>query len=1104
MRRRLASLRAQLVGIIGLAVLPMVAYSAYYQVQARAQAELEARQRVQGIADLGADQESLLIQTSQQLLATLARLPGMHTGGLNCQPLLAGLLQQSPHYINLSLLDADGTPLCSALPYDRAAALAPPHWFQQVLATRAFVIGDYQAAAGGGPATLTLAQPILDNAGQVQSVIAVVLDLQWLNDFAAAAGLPPGASIFVIDEHSTLLFRSPDPEHMTGQPLPEQQLLRVMRDQPIGQTTLLTGVDGTQRVYGFARLHADSPTDVMLAVGLPAAQVFADANRDLLSNAAMLLVVGGVTLGLVLILMERSVLRPIQHLVAQTRRLAAGDLSTQPPPPAAAELETLSAALDQLAQTLAAQAAAHEADLAALAASEGRYRALFEQAGDGIFLSDAQGRCLDVNASGARLLGAAREAVLAAPRAAWTVETPLPALTPDQTVVLDGSLRHQDGSLIPVEINITRLPDGRWLEVTREVGARRRLEAALRSAETFLTALLEQFPAGVMVMDVDQRVTLVNRGWEALYQLKRAQVLGRFAAEFLAAEAAHDLQTIHAQVLAARRPILYERMAGARQLQLIVYPLMEAAGQITAVVSISLDITERVTAERAARQREEQFRLISELTSDFAYALRLEADGVWMREWGLGAFERISGYSALEMETVPDWFALVHPDDQAPLAEFFRARLAAGTPGSQEFRVVAKSGAIRHIRGYVQPSRDESGQWRRLLGSGQDITERRQTEAVLQLTQFTMDHAAEAIYWIALDGRLVAVNEAACRMLGFTRGELLAKTVADLDSQATPDWWQNHLADLQSRGARRLEAAHLARDGRRVAVEISSNYVEFRGQALVCAFVRDITERRRAEAALLQLNAELEQRVTERTARLEAINTELEAFSYSVSHDLRAPLRAITGFAGILARRQRAALDEEGRHYLDNIVTAGERMSQLIDDLLTYSRLGRRAVRAHRVSLADVLAEVVAELEPRITEAGAEIRVAPDLPAVLAETGLLRQIFINLLENALVYHQPDRPPRISVTARREAGRVVVAVTDNGLGIAPEYHAQIFEMFQRLQSDDDFPGTGLGLAMVRKAAGLLGGDVGVDSAAGAGSTFWVRLTVDDAEPAEKQP
>lgn len=243
---------------------------------------------------------------------------------------------------------------------------------------------------------------------------------------------------------------------------------------------------------------------------------------------------------------------------------------------------------------------------------------------------------------------------------------------------------------------------------------------------------------------------------------------------------------------------------------------------------------------------------------------------------------------------------------------------------------------------------------------------------------------------------------------------------------------------------------------------------------------------------IAQYNAQLEQRVYERTIQLENANRELELFSYSVSHDLRAPLRAIQGFSEIIARRHRSNLNEESSRYFDNIVTASQQMDQLINDLLEYVRLGRQQVRLRTIQLSDILTEIVDNLMPQVEKSAAQIHLASDLPTVLADKTLLKRIFTNLLENALMYHQMDIAPIIHISFAFEDNNVLVRVTDNGIGIQPEFREKIFDIFQRLHSQDQYPGTGIGLAIVRKSVEMLGGAVWVEAAPQQGSVFCIKL------------
>ena len=294
-----------------------------------------------------------------------------------------------------------------------------------------------------------------------------------------------------------------------------------------------------------------------------------------------------------------------------------------------------------------------------------------------------------------------------------------------------------------------------------------------------------------------------------------------------------------------------------------------------------------------------------------------------------------------------------------------------------------------------------------------------------------------------------------------------------------------------------LELEMVTREGRHKWVR-TIGYPVKEGDAIVKVrgSIQDITDRKKAEQEIRSLNRDLELRVHQRTAQLEEANKELEDFVYSVSHDLRAPLRSISGFAQIIDRRHKASLNEEGQHYFDNIIKASGQMGDFIDDLLSFSRLGRKAIKHETVSLADVFKAAMDMLSDSITKTGAVINLPDTFPDSVGDKILMTHIVVNLLENALKYHKANTPPRIRVSIKENKDTVTISVEDNGIGIAPEYHEKIFNIFQRLHNQEDYPGTGIGLSAVKKAVQMMGGTVGVESEPGKGSIFKINILKGD--------
>ena len=254
----------------------------------------------------------------------------------------------------------------------------------------------------------------------------------------------------------------------------------------------------------------------------------------------------------------------------------------------------------------------------------------------------------------------------------------------------------------------------------------------------------------------------------------------------------------------------------------------------------------------------------------------------------------------------------------------------------------------------------------------------------------------------------------------------------------------------------------------------------------------DVTERKANEEALHRLNAELERRVQERTTALSEANTELQAFAHSVAHDLRAPLRNVQGYASALLEDEAERLTAEGRLYAERLAQAAVRMDRLITDLLAWSRLSRNEIVPARVDLDAAVASVRRDLAADIQRRGARVDVAGPLPPVLAHRASLVQVLANLVVNAITFVAPGVAPQVRIGAQRRGEAVRLEVADNGLGIEPRHHERIFQVFERLHGQERYPGTGIGLAIVRKGVERMGGRAGVDSTPGEGSTFWIEL------------
>ena len=499
--------------------------------------------------------------------------------------------------------------------------------------------------------------------------------------------------------------------------------------------------------------------------------------------------------------------------------------------------------------------------------------------------------------------------------------------------------------------------------------------------------------------------------------------------------------------------------------------------------------------EAALRESEERFRRAM-VDSPFPMMLHAEDGQVLQvsRSWC-----EITGYAPEELTTTAAWTELAYGERRdVLLAEIDRLYELGHRIAEGDHQVRTRSGETRTWEFSSAPLGRLADGRRLVISMATDVTEHRRATAELRESETRYRDLvvlAPAAIFVNRDDRVVLVNDACLRLFGAQREEeLLGKSPFELLHSDDHERIRERIHRSRDIGevVEPVEERIVRLDGRVVDVEVTASPFEDAGTRAIHVVLSDITERKRAEAKIHQLNETLEQRVDERTAELDAANKELESFSYSVSHDLRAPLRAISGFASILARRYRDDLDEKGRHYVDTIVSSSDHLGVLIEELLDYSRIGRRTVRAEPVPLGPLVTQLRVTFGDRIAASGGTLEAVEPLATPVGDRTLIERILANLVDNALTYRRPDVVPHVTLSATRHGRTLTLAVADNGIGVPPEYRERIFEVFARLHTDEEYPGTGIGLSIVRKAARLMGSNVIVESTEGAGSTFSLDL------------
>jgi PAS domain S-box-containing protein len=344
--------------------------------------------------------------------------------------------------------------------------------------------------------------------------------------------------------------------------------------------------------------------------------------------------------------------------------------------------------------------------------------------------------------------------------------------------------------------------------------------------------------------------------------------------------------------------------------------------------------------------------------------------------------------------------------------------------------------------------------------------------------------------------KFLAVNEAAILRYGYSRDEFLSMTIKDIRPADDVSALLENISQVRDR----LEDAgiwrHRKKDGTLFEVQITSHPLDFNGRPSEIVLAHDVSKRLAAERALQELNEDLEQRVVDRTTQLEAANRELEAFSYSVSHDLRAPLRAIDGFSRILQEDFNGSIPLAATKYLNLVRNNAKQMGQLIDDLLSFSRIGRQSIRKQRVEPKMIVETVLDELHVEHTDRHVEVDIA-ELPSVEADPSLLKLVYANLLSNALKYTRNRPQPKIEIGAMSQNSmpETVYYVSDNGAGFDMKYAGKLFGVFQRLHRSEEFEGTGVGLATAQRIISRHGGRIWAEAEVDRGATFFFTMQGD---------
>ncbi len=616
---------------------------------------------------------------------------------------------------------------------------------------------------------------------------------------------------------------------------------------------------------------------------------------------------------------------------------------------------------------------------------------------------------------------------------------------------------------------------------------RRIAEQALRRSEELYRSLVTATSQVVWLTDAQGQVCEDMPSWRAF--------TGQSVEEIRGSGWVHALhpddrdRTLAVWSRAVREGALYEteyrmrrRDGEYRHVAVRGAPVRGPDGTVREWMGACTDVTDQKRMETELRASESRFRTIFE-EAPLGVAV---IDSLTARFYDVNPrFAAIAGRSREELATL-DWPRITHPDDvQADLDNMVALNAQKITGFAMQKRYVRPDGSCVWIQMTIAPLRTEDNGGPRHLCMIEDITERRRAEEALRrasaYNRSLIEASLDPLVTIGPDGKITDVNAATEAITGRSRSELIGTDFSDYFTE--PDRARAGYQQVFREGSVHDYALEVrGPNGRSTPVLYNATvYRDEAGQVVgVFAAARDVTERYRLEQAL-----------AERATALERSNRDLEQFAYVASHDLQEPLRMVASYVELLASRYQGRLDEKADRFIHYAVDGAARMQTLINDLLTFSRVTTRARPFTPTSSEAALAEALANLQRSIAEKDAVVTHDP-LPQVMADPTQLEQVLQNLVGNALKFC--DRKPHVHVRAERRDSDWLFSVRDNGIGIAPEHAGRLFVLFQRLHTREQYPGTGIGLAVCKKVVERHGGCIWVESQPGEGSTFYFTLPV----------
>lgn len=633
-------------------------------------------------------------------------------------------------------------------------------------------------------------------------------------------------------------------------------------------------------------------------------------------------------------------------------------------------------------------------------------------------------------------------------------------------------------------------------QVVRQVVGPPTPEEVRRNEERFRLMAESVVDYAIFVLDPKGNIMTWNPGAQRMKGYRAQEIIGRHFSVFYTAEDIANGKPDTELEEAARVGRVEDEGRRVRKdgtafwANVVITALRDEKGVLCGYGKLVCDITERKRADEALQRSEERMRLMLESVVDYAIFM-LDPEGNVM-SWNGGA-QRILGYATEEVVGQHfSRFSLVQDLGEGRPQQEIDAAIAVGRYEEEGWRL-RKGGASFWASVVLTALRDEWGELRGLVSVVRDLTERRLARELVRGSEARllafMNNSPSVMFIKDVEGRYLHVNQQFVRSFGIEAKQALAHTDAEIFPPETAAQFQANDARVLATGTP-IDFEETARYTGGPHTNLVCKFPIFDGAGRVTAvggIATDISERKRAEDTIKSLVENLHRR----TAQLTAVNADLESFSYSMAHDLRAPLRHILAYAEILLEEHSGEVDPAVKRYLDKIRNSAEHMALLVDDLLTLAHLGRQGLERQVTPLNALIDDAVGELKPEWAARQIEWRIGK-LPSAECDPALLRQVFLNLLSNALKYTRGRDKAVIEVDQTKVDGELCVFVRDNGVGFDMKYVDKIFAVFKRLHKAEDYAGTGVGLAIVERVIRKHGGRVWAEGEVDRGATFYFRL------------